>query len=294
VTVRSGEAAWPATGPGAEEAELALRGALTGTAGPSPLRAVAEQTAAVLSPLERLVFTGGASPVDSEVIRRAAVLRLRAAATMAIRPPPGSPVDGAAVAGLLSEIDVLLGAVKDLLDQAPLEAQVSLETIRNALVKEAVDFSEASHEIGAGDASLPPPRRITGRGAAVRVLSVNAGVLAEDRPEERRRGWLIWVMLALAALGAGAFHGFSWWQKEQASAELKTLPGQPDGMMLVPGPPGSVRTLIPLQGPIDRSQLERFKTQQQLLGNVVTELPGGGLSVSREPPPPRGADQRAP
>jgi hypothetical protein len=47
--------------------------------------------------------------------------------------------------------------------------------------------------------------------------------------------------------------------------------------------------LVPVKGPPDRAQVERFKAEQQQLGNEVIELQGGGLSVGRkkEPPPPK-------
>jgi hypothetical protein len=104
----AGDAAWPANGPTAAEAELALRGALDGAADPSSLGVVAAQTALGLTALEREVFKGGAPAVDAELVRHAAILRLRVAAALATTPPPGTPSDGAAVAELLSEIDGLL------------------------------------------------------------------------------------------------------------------------------------------------------------------------------------------
>ena len=201
----------------------------------SPLRAVTEQTIAGLSPLEREVFTGGTLAVDAELIRHAAVLRLRVAAALASRPPPGTAIDGAAVAELLSEIDGVLDAVKGLLADAPPEVKVSLEAIRNALVKEAVDFSEACHEAGVSDAGAVSARpAVTRPIAATRVVNVRAGV-TEPEEAQRQRSRLLWVVFALAVLGAGAFHGYRWWRTEQVVAQMQTLPGQPDRMMLLPG-----------------------------------------------------------
>jgi hypothetical protein len=294
---RGGLATWPATGPSAAEAEALLRGSAAGAVELSSLRAVTEQTVAGLSPLEREVFTGGTLAVDAELVRHAAVLRLRVAAALATLPPPRTAIDGEAVAGLLSEIDGVLGAVKGLLADAPPEARVSLEAIRNALVKEAVDFSEACHQLGAPEllGSAAPARTAASRAAsAARFLSVKPG---EDQREvaERKRSRLAWVLLALVVLGAGAFHGYRWWKVEQAVAQMKTLPGQPDRMMLLPAPPGATtRELVPMGGVPDRVQVERFKAQQKLLGNIVTETSMGGLVIKPEAAPPAGEKRSKP
>lgn len=292
---RVGLLSWPASGPSAAEAELLLRGAVAGAVDLSPLRAVTEQTIAGLSPLEREVFTGGTLAVDAELIRHAAVLRLRVAAALASRPPPGTAIDGAAVAELLSEIDGVLGAVKGLLADAPPEVKVSLEAIRNALVKEAVDFSEASHEAGVSDAGAVSARpAVTRPIAATRVVNVRAG---ETEPEEaqRQRSRLLWVVLALAVLGAGAFHGYRWWKTEQVVAQMQTLPGQPSRMMLLPATPGATtRELVPMGGAPDRAEVERFKAQQRLLGNTVTETSLGGLVIKPEAASPAGEKRSKP
>ncbi len=176
----AGAPLWPATGPTAAEAERALRAALGGAGAPSPLGEVAGQVVGGLSSLEREVFTSGAVPVDAVTIRQAAVLRLRVAAALATRPAPGRPVDAAAVAGLLAEIDGLLGAVKALLVDASPAVREPLEAIRNALVREAVDFSEACQEIGTAELPLAPARAggraASGAASSVRFLSDKSGV----------------------------------------------------------------------------------------------------------------------
>ncbi|HET9552134.1 MAG TPA: hypothetical protein VFP50_04140, partial [Anaeromyxobacteraceae bacterium] len=129
--------------------------------------------------------------------------------------------------------------------------------------------------------------------AAVRVLSVQAGTDDVGEAEERRSR-TVWILLAVALLGAGAFHGWRWWTREQAIAELRTLPGAPDGMMLLPSAPGTPKTLIPVKGPPDRTQVEKFKAQQSLVGNEVTELQGGGLVVAPRPEPRPEVERRSP
>ncbi len=241
----------------------------------------AAQVAAGLTPLELDVFAGRPTDVAAEPVWRAAVLRLRVGTALVTRPAPGTPADAGAVAALLTEIDGLLGEVKGLLADAPPAVKSALEGIRNALVKEAVDFSEACHQV---EAAIVPAKAEVARAApAVKFLSVRAG---EDELEagERKRGRAVWVLLVVAVLGAGGFHGYRWWKLQSAVAQLKTYPGQPDGMMLLPAPPGATtRELMPIKGPPDRAQVEQFKAQQKLLGKVVTETPAGGLRISPEP-----------
>ena len=294
---RAAAATWPATGPSAAEAELALRTRLAGVEETSSLRSVIDQVVAGLSTLERDVFTGGAAPFDAELIRHAAVLRLRAAAALATRPPPRTPVDAVAVAELLSEIDGVLTRVKALVDVATPEQRPQLEAIRNALVREAVDFSEACHEIGTAELPLGPgrPGEVASRAtASARFLSDRIG---EDEVEviESKRSRAVWVLLALVVLGAGVFHGYRWWQTEQLVARFPTLPGQPDGMRLVPAPRGATSVeLLPLGRPPDRAQVERFKAQQKLLGNTVTETAVGGLMIRSDLPAPGGEKESKP
>jgi hypothetical protein len=197
------------------------------------------------------------------------------------------------VAELLSEIDALLGTVKGLLAAAPPQVQASLEAIRNALVKEAVDFSEASHELGLADSATIAARPAASRlGAVTRVVTVRSGT-SEPEAAERRRSQVAWLVFAVAVLGAAAFHGYRWWKTEQLVAQMQTLPGQPDRMMLVPAPRGTAtRELVPMGGPPDRAQVQRFKEQQRLLGKSVTETATGGLLIKPNAPGPTAGDQK--
>jgi hypothetical protein len=217
------------------------------------------------------------------------VLRLRVAVARATLPAPGTAIDGAAVAELLSEIDGLLNQVKGLVDQAEPEVKLALESIRNALVREAIDLSDDVHRLVPAELPAEPAmaRPVTGRtAAAARFLSDKVG---EDQEEVagRKRGRLVWVLLALAVLGAGAIHGYRWWQTEQVVAQMKRLPGQPERMMLLPAPPGATtRELVPMGGVPDRAEVEHFKSQQRALGNTVTETSLGWLVIKPAAPPP--------
>lgn len=275
--VHQAAAAWPATVPTSAEASQALVAALAGRlAEGSPLRLAADQAVAMMSGLERRVLTGEGVPFDEAPLRAAAVLRLRIATAISTRPPVGSPVDQPAVEALLAELDTALSAVNALLPGASDELRPALEVVRNALVKEAVDFSEASQT---GAVKLQPAAP---RSAGARLISI--ATAAAEKPETRRG---VIVLLVLALLAAAGFHGYRWVQKERAVAGLPTLPGAPERMMLLPSAPGQPKVLVPVRGLPDRAQVERFKAEQQQLGFEVIELQGGGLSVARKKEPPR-------
>jgi hypothetical protein len=271
---RDTAAIWPATGPSAAEAELALRARLAGEEDSSSLRPVIDQVVAGLSTLERDVFTGGAAPYDAELIRHAAVLRLRAAAALATRPPPRTPVDSIAVAELLFEIDGVLTQVKALVDLATPELKPQLEAIRNALVREAVDFSEACHEIGTAELPLvPATAHVTGRAGAARVLSSRVGLDTEDRPEEVRRRTAPVVTLLIVLLLGGGYHA---WNLYTAPPKLApaSYDGAPAGTRALVTPAGSFIVLLAGHTMVP-AELERFKVQELRKGNVVREVGPG-------------------
>jgi hypothetical protein len=280
---------------GEDEAEAALVLALRGALKPeAPLAGVATATLASLSELERQVLGGAALPFDTQPVYRAAVLRLRVASALATVPSPPARVDGAAVQRLLGELDAVLGEVKPLAAGAPPEHQLALEAVRNALVREAVNFSEAAHRLGEG--SEPAPS-VTARphapasAATPRVLSVQAGSDVVDERETRRRR-TIWAIFAVVILAGAAVHGYRYFQREKAISALPSIPGAPDGMMLLPSRPGMPRTLMPVKGAPDRQQLEKFRAQQLLLGYKVIEQAGGVLVIVPVPPPAEGEPAR--
>jgi hypothetical protein len=271
-----GPAAWPANGPSAVEAEQLLRGALDGDLDPSALGALARQVAAGLSELEREVFKGGTPAVDPAPLRRVAVLRLRVAAALATRPPHGTASDSGAVAELLSELDELLQAVKGLIDGASPELKLQLEPIRNALVREAVDFSEACHEVGTAELPLIPAAeasRPTGRAATAKVLSVHAGVDEEDRPEEQRRRVMPLVTLAVLLLLGAGYHAWNYFATPPRQ-EVPTFEGAPPGTMAVQN--GKANFMVQLPGhKVNAADLETFMQREAKHGNRVREVGPG-------------------
>jgi hypothetical protein len=275
--------AWPSGGPSSEEAEAALASALGGLADPaSPLGAVAAQVAATLSDLERAALEGAPIPLDAATFRRAAGMRVRVAAALASVPPSGTAVDAGALSSMLGEIDSLLSSVAALAKGASQDVIPSLEAVRNGLVKEAIDFSEAAQRVAPAGAMPAAVRAVSARAAQARVLSVSAADV--DAPRSRRQLGMA-VALALALLGAVSFHGYRYVRTQQAIAARPTMPGQPEALLLLRAAPGGVRKLVPLPGAqLDRAQLERFRTQQQSMGFEVVELAGGAIEI--HPPRP--------
>jgi len=268
--------AWPVGIPGVDEAEGALVMALRGRLRPdAPLAALAERTLAAMSDLERGTLGGVAQALGAGPVLRAAVMRFRVAAAIATAPRPPAAVDGEAVAALMAELDVVLAEVNGLAVAAPEAQQPALAAIRNALVKEAVDFSEAAHLSSVAPTGDSTPR--AGRATAARVVVVHAA--EAPAPRETRRRTLLVAALSLAVLAAAGYHAWRWYQKEQAMAALPTIAGAPPGMMLLPSAPGSPRVLVPVRRP-DRVQVERFKADQAQRGFTVTEDKAGVLTVT--------------
>jgi hypothetical protein len=280
---------WPSTAPSAADAEVALVHAAAGTAdaGGVGVSAVAVQVAAALTELERVVLRGSEAPVDADVIRRAAVMRVRVAAALASAPAPGSPVDEGAVHTLLGDIDALLSAVGGLAQTAPAEVQGALEAIRNGLVKEAIDFSEVAQRVGAAAPAKVEAPRASARAAQARVLSINAGRAAA---EPRGSRWMAALLLA-CALAAGGFHGWRFWQRR--SARIAATAGAPEGMTTLAVRPDGSRLLAPaaIDRAVDPAELARFEAAEAAKGNVVQPAGGGMLEVRpRSEPAPANAN----
>jgi hypothetical protein len=272
----AGAGPWPANVPGTAEAADALARGFAGLFDPpgSPLAVVADVVNA-LSALERAVLAGEGVAVDAGPIRRAAVMRVRVAAALASAPAGGGDVDPAAVGALLAEIDALLSDVGALAAGAAPEVQPSLEAIRNALVKEAIDLSEVAQRLApAGEASAQQQAR-TPRAPQARVLSMSA---AEDEAKPARRPWM-WVALAVSLTIAGAFHGWNWYQRRAALAARPA--GVPAGLTEVPLPPGAPRVLRPVSADEqpDPAELEKLKALEEAKGNAVQEIDGTVLIV---------------
>jgi hypothetical protein len=264
----------------AEAAELLGRG-LDGeieTAG-TPIGAVI----AALTELELAVIAGDAQAVDSGPVRRAAVTRVRVALALATAPPPGGGVDTGAVSALLAEIDALLSDVNALVPGAPAALQPSLEAIRNALVKEAIDLSEVAQRLAAGDAVSPvvPTAPRAPAAARTRVLA-----MGPEEKESNARGRVLALLFGAALVATATYHGLGYANRGAEYVAAPTIPGAPASAVAVTPKPittpggGTMTVIGSADGkPFDPEALERFTAQERAKGNVVREI-GPGVYVS--------------
>jgi hypothetical protein len=268
--------AWPAGVLGGKDAERLLAAAVTGAATePGPARATAAQTAEALSDLERRALADIAVPVDAALFRRASALRLRVALALGTAPPAGSPIDSAAVQALLAELDSTLAELKAAAEGGE-SPHPGIALLRKVLVKEAIDLTDAVNRIAPAQApAIKTPAR-----PATRLLSNRSGVEGVSAPRVGR-GWL--ALLVLAALAAGAFHGYRLLARKPL-VPPPSFGSAPQGAVGVRQGPVSV--VVPESGKLlDPAQVERFKAQEEAKGNTVKEVaPGTYVSV---PLPPR-------
>jgi hypothetical protein len=271
--------AWPAGGPGDDELEDALARGLAGLFDvDSPLRVVTEGVVHGLSPLERSVLSGAPLAIDPQSIRRAALVRLRVAAALASAPPPGTAIDGGAVSAILGEIDGLLSAVGALAPAEPPELKGSLELIRNALVREAIDFSEAAQRLAPSGEVVPAAPRARAAAAGTRVLSVTRG---EETGSGKR--WLSVGLLVLAVAGGAAYHVLGV-GKPGPLPPPPTVAGAPANSVALAGStmsgrPGMTMIRSVDGAPFSADEIRAFSEQELLKGNTVHELSPGVLVV---------------
>jgi hypothetical protein len=290
--------AWPSNVPGPIESADALGRALAGKLDPpgTPFGSVAE-VLAHLSELEHAVLSGAPQPIDTDAIRRAAVMRVRVAVALATAPAPGGEVDAGAVSALLGDIDALLSEVNALAGAAPPEVHPALEQIRNALVKEAIDFSEAAHRVQPAEPALraePQSTATRGRAARARVLSVSTGAEEEIAAAQRGRERRMYVALAVVALLTGAYHGYGWWSGRSSLSDqaAPTRAGAPADAIVSHAPGESrVPTLIRSKDmrPFTPDEVMRLEREESLKGNTVREVQPGVIMIF-----PGGQGARAP
>ena len=288
-----GAPAWPSGGLAFADAESALVRGLEGAfQGDSTLRTVTEGVMGTLTALEFAVVSGDAVPVDPEPVKRAALMRLRVAFALAERPAPGSAVDQAALSTMLGEIDALLSQVNALSQGAAPDVLPSVEALRNALVKEAIDFSEAAQQIAPVEPVLGEalPAAVTRRAPQARLLNVSA---EPDRADARGR--TLWVVLVLAALGAGGFHGWRWWERSHRVPPPPLIPAGAPGRAIGAASQGN-KFLASKDGkPFTDAEIETFRQSEELAGRKVLVLsPTTLVSVSAQTPPPAAAPRAAP
>lgn len=260
---------WPAGISDDAEAEDALRRALEGKTDGRPLHALAAQVIEAASDLERAVLKREPQPFDASAVRKATVIRLRVAEALATTPAAGSPVDKAALSAILGQIDGLLAEVAPLLQGASEELAPALEAVRDSLVREAIDFSEAASKV---EAVTPPtttqPDVVRSRGA--RLISIDSGVPLEPRRGLAKQIALIVVLVSMA-VATVAYH----------VTERRRSPVSPPNTFATPAgtlglEQSGIRTLIAPPGEKPKpEQIEEFKTLEQAQGKTVREVAPG-------------------
>jgi len=291
---RSATAAlWPTNVLEGADAEWLLLAAVTGAASaPGPQRDTANKVAKGLTELERGVLLGGDVPVDGALVRRACGLRLRVALALASIPEPGTAIDGAAVQGMLAELDQALTELKAAGEGRPPEVLPALETLRSALVHEAIDLTEAVQRLApAGVAAAPAEVRTAPAQPAARVLSVRKEEEAVRHPLPV--GWM--VALAIAAVAAAGYH--------LNRSLTRTAPpsfshgGAPQDAIASSAGPGKPVVLVKKDGgAFDAAELQKLRTQEELMGRTVKQLAPGTVVIIPEkaaPAPPPSAAQGA-
>jgi hypothetical protein len=271
---------WPGTVLASRDAEGLLAGALAGFWPQGDLKAHTERVVAELSPLERDAIAGRPVPADPAPVCRAAALRWQVSAALVSAPAPGSPVDSAAVRGILAEIDAVLAELKRVSQGAPAEALPGLEQLRRGLVAEAVDLTETVHRIAPQEAPGVEPAPGAAALSRTRLLTMKPSDAPAER-EERRRGAGGWGARVLAVAVAAAYHG--WGFLRPAPPPMPRPPGAPAGFVAPPTFPGGVRLYAP-ENPAaapDRAEIDKFRSTEELKGNKVQEV-GGVLLVVPE------------
>lgn len=276
--------AWPTGVPAGPEAEEILAGALaSGTRPPGGGAEVAVRVLDALTEAERDALRGEGVTADPRLLRRAAGLRLRVALAMARAPAPGGATDEAAVHALLAEIDGELQALATAGQDDPRpELQVILDTVRSALVTEAIGLTEAVQRIAPAGQPAPAPAAPAARPAhgppATRLLSMQRG-------EEARRpvpvGML--VVLLLAAAAAAGYH---------VNRRLNRPPppsfhygGAPHDTVAARAGPDKATVIVKQGGAFDAAEVEQLRAQEEMKGRTVQQLAPGTVVVLPARPP---------
>ncbi|HET8724272.1 MAG TPA: hypothetical protein VFM53_08685 [Anaeromyxobacteraceae bacterium] len=270
-------ATWPANVLSADDGLSVVRAALSGLWPEARLRPVTEAVVASLSTAEKAAALGQNLPFDAAPVRRAVGLRWQVASALDSLPPTGSPVDQHAVQAILLGIDEVLAALKEQGDDAGPESLRAVESVRHALVKEAIDLTEALQGIaGAEVVEEITTSRKARRGETAPVTRM----VTPPRPvaEERRSApWGLVAVLVLAVAGAAAYHG--WRYVNRPGPAASPIAGAPAGSLGSVAPRGKV-VVLPPGTAADPREIERFKELERAKGNDVREIAPGKFIVS--------------
>lgn len=288
-------AVWPGTVLSATDGLAVVRAALSGLWPEQRLRPVTEKLVAALSTAEKAAAQGHKLPFDPAPVRRAVGLRWQVAAAIETLPAMGAQVDQGAVQSILGGIDDVLAALKEQSDDAGPEALRALEGVRHALVKEAIDLTEALQQVAPAELveEITTSRKAR-RGEAVAVTRmVRTAEAFEDGP--RQVPWGLVLALVLAVVGAAAYHGYRYVGRSKPAPS--PVSGAPAGTVGTVTPQGKV-VAAPAGVRLDPKDVENFKNLEKAKGNQVREVLPGTFVVTPEgarqerPPDPGGAAQQ--
>jgi hypothetical protein len=272
-------AVWPGTLLSAVDGQAVVRAALSGLWPEQRLRAATEKLVASLSTAEKAATLGQKLPFDPAPVRRAVGLRWQMAAALDTLPVHGAQVDQPAVQAILGGIDDVLASLKTLSDDARPEDLRALEGVRHALVKEAIDLTEALSQVL--PAEVVEEITTSRRARKAQAAPVTRMVYEQAAPEGERRQvpWGLVVVLVIAVAGAAAYHGYRYVNRpKQAASQIS---GAPSGTVGSVTPQGKV-VVAPSGVKLDPKEVENFKNLERAKGNVVREISPGTFIVSPE------------
>jgi hypothetical protein len=269
-------ATWPASVLSAADGLSVVRAALSGLWPEARLRPVTEAVVGSLSTAEKAAALGQKLPFDAAPVRRAVGLRWQVAAALDSLPPTGSPVDQQAVQGILLGIDEVLGALKEQGDDAGPESLRAVEAVRHALVKEAIDLTEALQKVAPAEVveEITTSRR-TRRPAAAPVTRM----VVPPRALEAEPGstpWGLVVLLVVVVLAGAAYHGYRYVHRPKPAPP--PVAGAPAGTVGTLTPQGKV-LVVPAGTKVDPKELEAFRNLERAKGNEVHEVAPGTFVV---------------
>jgi len=269
-------AVWPGTVLSATDGLAVVRAALSGLWPEQRLRPVTEKLVAALSNAEKASALGQKLPFDPAPVRRAIGLRWQVAAAIETLPPMGAQVDQAAVQAILGGIDDVLAELKEQSDDAGPEALRALEGVRHALVKEAIDLTEALQQVAPAELveEITTSRKAR-RGSAAVTRMVRTTEAFDDGP--RQVPWGMIVVLVLAMVGAAAYHGYHFVTRPKVAPPA--VSGAPAGTIGTVTPQGKV-VAAPAGVKLDPKEVENFKNLERAKGNEVREILPGTFVVT--------------
>ena len=242
------------------------------------LRPVTEKLVAALSTAEKASALGQKLPFDPAPVRRAVGLRWQVAAAIETLPPMGAQVDQGAVQGILGGIDDVLAELKVLSDDAGPEALRALEGVRHALVKEAIDLTEALQQVAPAELveEITTSRKAR-RGSAVAVTRmVRTTEAFDDGPRQ-----VPWGLVVVAGAGGDRSRRVPRLSLREPGPKPAppTISGAPSGTVGTVTPQGKV-VVAPPGARLDPKEVENFKNLEKAKGNDVREISPGTFVVT--------------